>query len=109
MYDRQTLNSPSFLTEFRQTLLREAAGVLLEPAAESAQFKVDAYPRLAAMLASALEQLRLADEQLHQRDVAQRAREEEWQRRVAHERRLFAETPALLLVSDTAGTILDAN
>jgi len=107
--DQQTLNSSSFLSEFRQTLLREAAGVLLEPAAENPQFKIDAYPRLAAMLASAMDQLRVADEELQRRDREHRAAEAEWTRRVAHERLLFDESPALLLVPDTAGTIFDVN
>ncbi len=109
MSDQQTLNSSSFLAEFRHTLLHEAAGVLLEPAAQNAQFRIDAYPRLAAMLAAALEQLRVADEELRRRDREYRVGEEEWVRRVARERVLFEESPALLLVSDTAGTILDAN
>ena len=109
MPDQQTLNSSSFLSEYRQTLLREAAGVLLEPAAENPQFKVDAYPRLAAMLASAIDQLRVADEELQRRDQERRAAEAEWISRVAHERLLFDESPALLLVTDTAGTIFDAN
>jgi len=107
--DQQTLNSPSFLSEVRHTLLREAAGVLLEPAEQNPQFKVDAYPRLAAMLASAMEQLRVADEELARRDQERHTVEEEWARRVAHERLLFDESPALLLVTDTAGTIFEAN
>ena len=107
--DQQTLNSSSFLAGYRQALLREAAGVLLEPAADDAQFKVEAYPRLAAMLSSAIEQLRVADDELQRRDHDARLREEEWSRRVARERLLFEESPAVLVVTDTAGTILDAN
>jgi len=107
--NQQILNSSSFLAEPRQTLLRQAATVLLEPAAESNQYRLDAYPRLAAMLASAIEQLRVADEELHRREEYLRVRDEEWARQAAHERVLFDESPALLLVTDTAGTILDAN
>jgi PAS domain S-box-containing protein len=107
--DQQTLNRSSFLAEPRQTLLREAANVLLKPAAESTQHKLEAYPRLAAMLASAIEQLRVADDELQRREEHYRLREEEWARQVAHERLLFDASPALLLVSDTAGTVLDAN
>ena len=90
-------------------MLREAAGVLLEPAAENPQFRIEAYPRLAAMLASAMEQLRVADEELQRREQESRVLEAECARRVAHERLLFDESPALLLVTDTAGTVFDAN
>lgn len=109
MLNQQTLDSPSFLAQSRQTLLREAAAVLLEPAGETAQYRIDAYPRLAAALASAIEQLRVAEEELAHREKAYRARDDEWRERLAYERLLFDATPALLLVTDTAGTILDAN
>jgi PAS domain S-box-containing protein len=109
VHDQQPLESPSFLAEFRQTMLREAAGVLLEPATNDDRHRIDNYPRLAGMLASALEQLRVADDELQRRDAAAAASRAEWLERTTQERLLFDAAPAVLLVTDTAGTILEAN
>lgn len=61
------------------------------------------------MLSSAVEELRVAEEELERRQTAIAQREEELTRRNRAERRLFDCAPVALLATDRAGKILHAN
>jgi PAS domain S-box-containing protein len=109
--DQGTLNAPTaLLARFRQTALKQTTEILLNPAAaEDADYKAAAFPRVAAILASSLEELRVIEEELNQQSSALVERQQEAEHRLDYERRLFDFAPAALLVTDLVGAISDAN
>jgi PAS domain S-box-containing protein len=93
-----------------QTLFREAASVLLDPSTnEDIQTRAAAYPRLAAMLASSIQLLKAADEEIARRESAARDREASLEAELEHERRQFDAVPIPLVVTDMNGSVLAAN
>lgn len=111
--DQQTLNTDTagtLLTRFRQTALKQTTEILLNPAtSDDAAYKAQAFPRLAAILASSLEELRVIEEELNEQTAALLERQQEAEQRFDYERRLFELAPAALLVTDMVGAILDSN
>jgi PAS domain S-box-containing protein len=100
----------TLLTRFRQTALKQTTEILLNPAiTDDAACKAEAFPRLAAILASSLEELRVIEEELNEQTAALVERQQEAEQRLDYERSLFEMAPAALLVTDMAGAILDAN
>ena len=97
------------LTTFRQAVLRGAAEVVSKPLTDDTNYRADAFPRVAAMLASSLEELRVAEEQLAEQGAALAVRQHDFDRRLDYERRLFDLAPAVLLSTDLMGSITDAN
>ncbi|HEY4306308.1 MAG TPA: PAS domain-containing protein [Gemmatimonadaceae bacterium] len=92
-----------------QTLFREVTALLLDPSTDTETSRAAAYPRLAAMLASSLQLLKAADEEIARRDTAANTREEALRGEIAHERKLFDDVGVPLIMSDLSGTILAAN
>jgi PAS domain S-box-containing protein len=109
--DQETLNAPTaLLARFRQTALKQTTEILLNPAAaDDAEYKATAFPRVAAILASSLEELRVIEEELDEQSAALAERQHEVENRLDYERRLFDLAPAALLVTDMVGAISDAN
>lgn len=104
-----TSASPSPVAVRRQRALARAHALLSGDAAIPFIEQFDAVPRLSALLASALDDLKAADE-----EIGRRARDFDEQRtglerRVAHYEQLFEHAPAPMFVTDLYGTIQHVN
>jgi PAS domain-containing protein len=97
------------LETFRRTVLRETADIVSAPVADDPDYRAEAFPRVAAMLASSLEELRVAEEELVEQTSTLLSRQHDYQRHVDYERRLFDFAPTPLLTTDLMGAISDAN
>jgi PAS domain S-box-containing protein len=109
--DTEMLNDRAGLVaRFRRIALERTAGVLTDPAViDDSTRKAEVFPRVAATLASSLEELRVLEEELQDQNSMLLAREKENRQRIDYERRLFDLAPTALLVTDMAGSIADAN
>jgi PAS domain-containing protein len=94
---------------FRQTLLRQTADVVLKPEAAEPAYCADSFPRVAAMLASSLEELHVAEEEIASQSVQMAIRQAELSRDIEYEHRLFDQAPTVLLTTDLNGGITEAN
>ena len=102
-------NLADCLETFRRTVLRETTDIVSAPASDRAEHRAEAFPRMAAMLASSLEELRVAEEEIADQSATLLARQHDYQRHVDYERRLFDLAPIALMATDPMGTITEAN
>jgi PAS domain S-box-containing protein len=109
--DSTTLTGPAALvSRFRRTALRHTVDLLGNPnLATDARQQAEAFPRVAAALASSLEELRVIEEELLDRHAQYEAEQAQTQQRIDYERRLFDLAPTALLVTDINGAVIDAN
>ncbi len=115
MLDQQSLmsdgDSPMIaaVSTVRQSVLQRATaligGATLLPFAE--QF--DALPSVSALLMTALEELRVAEEELRQQNAELLMQRAGTDARARRYQRMFAESPAAALLTDSVGTIIEAN
>jgi PAS domain S-box-containing protein len=99
----------SFLSSYRETVIRETGNVLLNAKVESQDYRAEAFGRVASLLASSLEELRVAEEELVERNGVLLAQHQEAAHRVAYERRLFDCAPCALIATTLTGSITEAN
>jgi PAS domain-containing protein len=97
------------LSQFRQTVFRQAADAVDSLDGSTPAAAAESFPRVAALLASALEELRVAEEELFEQHDTLAAERESFARDVARERRLFELAPCALFVTDLFAQFLDAN
>jgi len=110
--DLQSIGTGSLargLSQFRQTVFRQAAEVVVSIDGSTPSMAAESFPRIAALLASALEELRVAEEELLEQHDTLAAERESFARDVARERRLFDLAPCALFVTDLFSQFLDAN
>lgn len=101
-----------FITVFaeqRQRVLRHAGQVLTADAPVPVLDRAEAVPKLAALLTTSLEELKVAEEELVQQHEALESSRAEMEGHLAHYRMLFDLAPAALLLTDLNGAIRDAN
>ena len=97
------------LSQFRQTVFRQAAEAVVSIDGSTPTVAAESFPRVAALLASALEELRVAEEELLEQHDTLAAERESFARDAARERRLFDLAPCALFVTDLFAQFLDAN
>jgi PAS domain S-box-containing protein len=93
------------LSTFRHAALKRASDIVLHPSVDDEQYRASSFAHLAALLASALDFLRVAEEALTGRAAQDRAMEE----KSDYDRRLFDVAPVPLLVTTVTGLITEAN
>src|SRR5262249_17855843 len=106
--DAQPNEAIEAIARFRYTIIRHASALMSDDGA-AGDGGGDETRRLRGLLASSLEELKVAEEELRSQDatlVAQRAKIDE---RTRHYRELFLQSPSPTLVTDVFGTILEAN
>lgn len=97
------------LARYRYTVTRHVAEMLSEDESVDAGHDAGDHQNFPGLLASTLEALRVAEEELRAQNatlVAQRAKVDEQTR---HYRELFLQLPAPTFVTDVFGTIIEAN
>jgi PAS domain S-box-containing protein len=90
-------------------ILQRATTLMHSPSDLPFAEQYDALPGVSALLSSSLEELRVAEEELRQQNnllIAQRAAVDE---RVHHYRQLFLHAPVPAFITDSYGTIREAN
>ena len=97
------------ITQFRQTVFQQAADAVVKLDAAAPSDCAESFPRVAALLASSLEELRVAEEELLEQHDALAAERDTFERLLARERRLFELAPCALCVTDLYAQLLDAN
>jgi PAS domain-containing protein len=97
------------LSQFRQTVFRQAADAVVGFDGSTPSLAAESFPRVAALLASALEELRVAEEELLEQHDTLAAERDSFVRDVGRERRLFDLAPCALFVTDLFAQFLDAN
>lgn len=106
------IGTDSLITAFsqqRQTLLQHTGDLLCGESAPVRQLDGQREAKLSAILVTSLEELKVAEEELVERTEALADLRDELEQRVRGAYQLFDLAPACLLVTDTYGTILDAN
>lgn len=106
------IGTDSLITAFsqqRQTLLQHTGNLLCGESAPVRQLDGQREAKLSAILVTSLEELKVAEEELVERTEALADLRDELEQRVRGAYQLFDLAPACLLVTDTYGTILDAN
>jgi PAS domain S-box-containing protein len=93
------------LSTFRLAALKRASDIVLHPSVDDEQYRASSFSHLAALLASALDFLRVAEESLTGRAAQDRAIAE----KSDYDRRLFDIAPVPLLVTTVTGLITEAN
>lgn len=94
---------------FRRTVLKETADIVSAPTAADPEYCARCFPRMVAMLASSLEELRVAEEDLAEQASSLLSRDLDHERHMDYERRLFDFAPTALLATDLMGAITEAN
>jgi len=107
--DTRDVTPVTVLANYRQTVIRETADVVLNAAAATADYRSDSFPKVAALLTSSLEELKVAEEELAEQNNYLLAQRDEYMRHVDYERRLFEFAPVALLVTNLVGSITEAN
>jgi PAS domain-containing protein len=106
--DMHQSESIEALARYRYTILRHATALISDDGTAKVPAPEDSRT-LPGLLASSLEELKVAEEELRAANatlVAQRAQIDE---RTRHYRELFLQSPAPALVTDIFGTIFEAN
>jgi PAS domain-containing protein len=93
----------------RQLLLKHTADLICPGAPHARQALGERESKLSAILVSSLEELKVAEEELAERVEALASVRDEFEERLIASRQLFDLMPACLLVTDSYGSILDAN
>ena len=93
------------LSTFRLAALKRASEIILHPSVDDEQYRASSFSHLAALLASALDFLRVAEESLSGRTAQDQAIAE----KSDYDRRLFDVAPVPLLVTTVTGLITEAN
>lgn len=102
----QTLDA---ISRYRFTMIQRVAQLLDDQAAATREDAYAGGATLPGLLASSIEELKVAEEELRSQNatlIAQRARIDE---RTRHYRELFLQSPAPTLVTDLFGAIFEAN
>src|SRR4051812_8132209 len=108
--DHMALREPNtMLSQYRQTMLRQTAEIVLHPSVQDSAYQSNMFSHLSALLASSLEELRVAEDELNEHSALLASRHAEIQQVVENERRRFVFAPVALLVTNVSGSILDAN
>lgn len=97
------------LTLHRQRVLARANALLSGQGEIPFIEQFDAVPQLSALLATALDDLKTADEELARERATISAHCATLERTIAHYERLFAHAPAPMFVTDLYGTIQEVN
>ena len=106
------ISGDDLLTTFaqqRQVLLKHTAAVLRNNSPAATPESEEREARLSAILASSLEELKVAEEELVERTEALSKLRDELEQRFEATRQLFDLAPVCLLVTDIYGNILEAN
>jgi PAS domain S-box-containing protein len=103
------LDPISLFSSYRESVTRETGFVVLNEAVTDAAYRAEAFGRVAALLASSLEELKVAEQELIERNDELLAQYEESRQAAARERRLFEHAPCALIATNLAGTITEAN
>jgi len=93
------------LSTFRLAALKRTSEIILHPSVDDEQYRASSFSHLAALLASALDFLRVAEESLSGRTAQDQAIAE----KSDYDRRLFDVAPVPLLVTTVTGLITEAN
>ena len=99
----------SFISTYRATVIRETGNVVLNADVENREYRAEAFGRVASLLASSLEELRVAEEELVERNGALLVQHQESSHRIEYERRLFDFAPCALIATNLSGSITEAN
>jgi PAS domain S-box-containing protein len=99
----------STLTSFREDITHRAQTLVQAPNALPVVEQFDALPTMSALLASSLEELKVAEEELHQQNTLLLSQRAEVDAKVNHYRQLFLHAPLPAFVTDIFGTIHEAN
>lgn len=94
---------------FRNHALQRAAVLVGDLQLDDRERMADALPEAAAIVASSLEELRVAEEELRIQNEALIRVRDQYEQRAAGQRRLFDLAPVALLVTDLYGSIYQAN
>jgi PAS domain-containing protein len=103
------INPVADVASYRKTVFHHTTSILLNDAVGRDDYRAGEFPRVAALLTSSIEELKVAEEHLIEQNAALLAAQEEHERRLAYERRLFDMASCALVVTDTVGGILEAN
>lgn len=93
----------------RQMLLRHSADLICPDANRVRPASGERESKLSAILVSSLEELKVAEEELVERTEALVSVRDQLEERLIASRQLFDLMPACLLVTDSYGSIIDAN
>jgi PAS domain S-box-containing protein len=93
------------LSTFRLAALKRTSDIVLHPSVDDDQYRASSFSHLAALLASALEFLRVAEESLRGRTAQDQAIAE----KSDYDRGLFDLAPVPLLLTTVTGLITEAN
>ncbi|MDB4876807.1 MAG: sensor signal transduction histidine kinase [Gemmatimonadetes bacterium] len=99
----------STLTTFREDVMQRATTLLRAPDALPFVEQFDALPTMSALLVSSLEELKVAEEELHQQNTVLLTQRADVDARVTHYRQLFLHAPMPAFVTDIFGTIHEVN
>src|SRR5215472_15766104 len=97
------------LVQHRQLLLKHTADILRADPLVAKLDSEEREARLSAILVSSLEELKVAEEELVERTEALARMRDELEQRIQSARQPFDLAPVCLLVTDTHGTIIEAN
>jgi PAS domain S-box-containing protein len=103
------LSAVQVLSNYRQTVFQEMADAVLSASSSDPDFQATVFPRLSALLAASLEEIRVAEEELAEQNAALLEQRQDHQRRLDYQRRLFELAPCALLVTNSLGVIVDVN
>jgi PAS domain S-box-containing protein len=92
----------------RRSILREASGLMADSGIPLVE-QYDALPKLSGIALSALEELKVAEEELQAANVALLEQRQELDDRVQHYRQLFDYAPFPFFVTDIYGTVQEIN
>jgi PAS domain-containing protein len=106
----QQMNGAIFaFAQHRQSLLRRAAEVLCADGFAAHAEQCEPLPRVTTLLASSLEALRVAEEELVEQNDSLESTRSELEEQVSYFQRLFDSASVPLLLTDTFGSVILAN